>query len=153
MKFLFSCWNNISWVHYAHSWYIFQHAKKNFVSLSGRVISSIYAFIHVHKVFITRSLYTIVSPTCVLIKMVKYLCFKHKKDNKCGKMVREMDCIVLRDWISRRITESQSRHINWFGMYAVNINKIGTMYQLPVFVTETWFYTLFMTQFGRLLRL
>ena len=49
-----------------------------------------------------------------------------KKDNKCGKIVREMDWILLRDWINRRITESQSRHINWFGMYAVNNNNIGT---------------------------
>ena len=37
-----------------------------------------------------------------------------------------MDCILLRDWINRRITESQSRHINWFGMYAINNNNIGT---------------------------
>ena len=39
-------------------------------------------------------------------------------------MAREMDCILLRDWINRRITESQSRHINWFGMYTVNNNNI-----------------------------
>ena len=58
--------------------------------------------------------------------MVKYLFFKQKKDNKYGKIVREMDCILLRDWINRRTTELQSRHINWFGMYAVNNNKIGT---------------------------
>ena len=57
--------------------------------------------------------------------MVKYLFFKQKKDNKYGKIVREMDCILLRDWINRKTTESQSRHINWFGMYAVN-NKVGT---------------------------
>ena len=37
-----------------------------------------------------------------------------------------MGCILLRDWINRRITESQSRHINWFGMYAINNNNIGT---------------------------
>ena len=41
-------------------------------------------------------------------------------------MAREMDCILLRDWINRRITESQSRHINWFGMYAVNNNNNNT---------------------------
>ena len=56
--------------------------------------------------------------------MVKYLFFKQKKDNNYGKMVREMDCIPLRNWIK---TESQSRLIcNWFGMYAVNNNNIGT---------------------------
>ena len=58
--------------------------------------------------------------------MVKYLFFMQKKDNKYGKMVREMDCIHLRGWINRRTTEAQSRHINWFGMYTVNNNKIGT---------------------------
>ena len=49
-----------------------------------------------------------------------------KKDNKYGKMVREMACIHLRGWINRRTTEAHSRHINWFGMYAVNNNNIGT---------------------------
>ena len=58
--------------------------------------------------------------------MVKYLFFKQKKDNSFGKMVSEMDCIPLRNWINRRITESQSWHINWFGMYAVNNNNTGT---------------------------
>ena len=47
-----------------------------------------------------------VSAVCVPIKMVKYLFFKQKKDNSYGKMVREMDCIPLRNWINRRITES-----------------------------------------------
>ena len=46
-------------------------------------------------------------------------------------MAREMDCILLRDWINRRITESQSRHINWFGMYAINNNNIGTCTSYP----------------------
>ena len=46
-------------------------------------------------------------------------------------MAREMDCILLRDWINRRITESQSRHINWFGMYTVNNNNIGTSTSYP----------------------
>ena len=58
--------------------------------------------------------------------MNKYLFFVQKKDNKYGKMVREMDCIRLRGWINRRTTEAQSRHINWFGMYTVNNNNIGT---------------------------
>ena len=58
--------------------------------------------------------------------MVKYLFFMQKKDDKYGKMVREMDCIHLRGWINRRTTEAQSRNINWFGMYAVNNDKIGT---------------------------
>ena len=77
--------------------------------------------------------------------MVNYLFFKQKKDNSYGKMVGKMDCIPLRNWINRRMTESQSRHINWFGMYAVNNNNIGTCtsYQLPIFVTEIWFYTLY----------
>ena len=78
--------------------------------------------------FLTISYYScILLPVCALIKMVKYLFFMQKKDNKYnGKMVREMDCIQLRGWINRRTTESQSRHINWFGMYAVNNNNIGT---------------------------
>ena len=41
-KFLFSCWKNISLVRCAHSWNIFQHSKRNFVSPRGHVISSIY---------------------------------------------------------------------------------------------------------------
>ena len=79
--------------------------------------------------FLTRSyLYSwiLLLPVCALIKMVKYLFFMQKKENKYGKMVREMDCIHLRCWINRRTTEAQSRHINWFGMYTVNNNKIGT---------------------------
>ena len=64
-------------------------------------------------------------------------------------MAREMDCILLRDWINRRITEAQSRHINWFGMYAVNNNKIGTCTSYPSLLQRLGF-TLFMTQFGRL---
>ena len=56
---------------------------------------------------VTRSYYScILSPVCALIKMVKYLFFVQKKDNKYGKMVREMDCILFRDWINRTITES-----------------------------------------------
>ena len=82
--------------------------------------------------------------------MNKYLFFVQKKDNKYGKMVREMDCIHLRGWINRRITESQSRHINWFGMYTVNNNNIGTCTSYPSLLQRLGF-TLFMTQFGRLL--
>ena len=81
--------------------------------------------------------------------MVNYLFFKQKKDNSYGKMVREMDCILLRDWINRRITESQSRLINWFGKYPVNNNKIGTCTSYPSLLQRLGF-TLFMTQFGRL---
>ena len=77
------------------------------------------------------------------MKMVKFLFFKQKKDNKYGKMVSEMDCILLRDWINRRITESQSRHINWFGMYAVNNNNIGTCTSYPSFLQRLGF-TLFL---------
>ena len=76
--------------------------------------------------------------------MNKYLFFVQKKDNKYGKMVREMGCIHLSGWINRRITESQSRNINWFGMYTVNNNKIGTCTSYLVsFVTETLFYTFY----------
>ena len=39
-KFLFSCWWNISLIRCTHSWNIFQHSKRNFVSLCGHVISS-----------------------------------------------------------------------------------------------------------------
>ena len=60
-----------------------------------------------------------------------------------------MDCILLRDWINRMITESQSRHINWFGMYAANNNNIGTCTSYPSLLQRLGF-TLFMTQFGRL---
>ena len=81
--------------------------------------------------------------------MVNYLFFKQKKDNSYGKMVGEMDCIPLRNWINRRITESQSRHINWFGMNAVNNNHIGTSTSYPSLLQRLGF-TLFMTQFGRL---
>ena len=65
-------------------------------------------------------------------------------------MVREMDCILLRGWINRRITESQSRNINWFGMYAVNNNNIGTCTSY-LSLSQRLGFTLFMTQFGRLL--
>ena len=84
------------------------------------------------------------------MKLVKFLFFKQKKDNNYGKMAREMDCILLRDWINRRITESPSRHISWFGMYAGNNNNIGpcTSY-LSLFIQRLCF-TLFMTQFRRL---
>ena len=41
-KFLFSCWKNISLVHCAHWRNIFRHSKRNFVSLRGHVISSIF---------------------------------------------------------------------------------------------------------------
>ena len=41
-KFLFECWKNISLVRCAHSWNIFQHSKRNFASLRGHIISSIY---------------------------------------------------------------------------------------------------------------
>ena len=83
--------------------------------------------------------------------MNKYLFFVQKKDNKYGKMVREMDCIHLRGWINRRTTEAQSRHINWFGMYTVNNNnKIGTCTSYPSLLQRLGF-TLFMTQLGRLL--
>ena len=51
-----------------------------------------------------------------------------------------MDCILLRDWINRRITESQSRHINWFGMYTVN--NIGTCTSYPSLLQRLGF-TLF----------
>ena len=81
--------------------------------------------------------------------MVNYLFFKQKKDSNYGKMVSEMDCIPLRNWINRRMTESQSRHINWFGMYTVNNNKIGTCTSYPSLLQRLGF-TLFMTQFGRL---
>ena len=74
--------------------------------------------------------------------MVKYLFFKQKKDNSFGKMVSEMDCIPLRNWINRRITESQSRRINWFGMYAVNNNNIGTCTSYPSLLQRLGF-TLF----------
>ena len=68
--------------------------------------------------------------------MVNYLFFKQKKDNSYGKMVSEMDCIPLRNWINRRTTETQSRHINWFGMYAVNNNHIGTCRVLNRFLSR-----------------
>ena len=41
-KFLFSYWKNISLICCAYSWNIFQHWKRNFISLHGNVISSIY---------------------------------------------------------------------------------------------------------------
>ena len=41
-KFLFSCWKNISLIPCTHSWNIFQHSRRNLVSLLGHVISSIY---------------------------------------------------------------------------------------------------------------
>ena len=82
--------------------------------------------------------------------MVKYLLFKEKKDSNYGKMVGEMDCIPLRNWINRRMLESQSRNINWFGMYAVNNNHIETCTSyLSLFIQRLGF-TLFMTQFSRL---
>ena len=81
--------------------------------------------------------------------MVKYLFFKEEKDSNYGKMVSEMDCIPLRNWINRRMTEAQSRHINWFGMYTVNNNHIGTSTSYPSLLQRLGF-TLFMTQFGRL---
>ena len=81
--------------------------------------------------------------------MVNYLFFKQKKDSNYGKMVSEMDCIPLRNWINRRMTESQSRHINWFGMYAVNNNNIGTCTSCPSLL-QRFGFTLCMTQFGRL---
>ena len=59
-----------------------------------------------------------------------------------AKMAREMDCIHLRDWINRRITESQSRHINWFGKYPVNNNNIGTCTSYPSLLQRLGF-TLF----------
>ena len=37
----FSCWKNVSLIRCAHSWNIFQHSKRNFVSLRCHVISSI----------------------------------------------------------------------------------------------------------------
>ena len=74
--------------------------------------------------------------------MVKYLFFKEEKDSNYGKMVSEMDCIPLRNWINRRITESQSRHINWFGMNAVNNNNIGTCTSYPSLLQRLGF-TLF----------
>ena len=74
--------------------------------------------------------------------MVKFLFFKQKKDNNYGKMVREMDCIHLRGWINRRTTESQSRHINWFGMYTVNNNNTGTCTSYPSLLQRLGF-TLF----------
>ena len=65
-------------------------------------------------------------------------------------MVREMDCGPLRDWINKRITESQSTHINRFGMYAVNNNNIETCTSYSSLLQRLGF-TLFMTHFGRLL--
>ena len=60
-------------------------------------------------------------------------------------MVREMDCIPLRNWIK---TESQSRPFicSWFGMYAVNNNNIHFLVHVLVThlnVTETWFFTFY----------
>ena len=43
------CLKNISLVHCAHSWNIFQHLKRNFVSPHGHVISSIYVIITFHS--------------------------------------------------------------------------------------------------------
>ena len=37
-----SCWKNISLVRCAHSWNIFQHSKRNFLSPRGYVISLLY---------------------------------------------------------------------------------------------------------------
>ena len=37
-----SCWKNISLVRCAHSWNIFQHSKRNFLSPRGHVISFLY---------------------------------------------------------------------------------------------------------------
>ena len=74
--------------------------------------------------------------------MVNYLFFKQKKDHSYGKMVSEMDYIPLRNWINRRITESQSRHINWFGMYTVNNNNTGTCTSYPSLLQRLGF-TLF----------
>ena len=39
---IFSCWKNISLVRCAHSWNIFQHSKRNFLSPRGHVISFLY---------------------------------------------------------------------------------------------------------------
>ena len=85
--------------------------------------------------------------------MVNYLFFKQKKDNNYGKMVSEMDCIPLRNWINRRMTESQSRHFNWFGMYVVNNNNIHLVHVLVTScpsLLQRFGFTLCMTQFGRL---
>ena len=37
-----SCWKNISLVRCAHSWNVFQHSKRNFLSPLGHVISFLY---------------------------------------------------------------------------------------------------------------
>ena len=66
-----------------------------------------------------------------------------------AKWSEKWTAIPWRNWMNRRITESQSRHINWFGMYAVNNNNTGTCTSDPSFLQRLSF-TLFMTQFGRL---
>ena len=43
---------------------------------------------------------------------------------------------------NRRITESQSRHISWFGMYALNNNNTGTCTSYPSLLQRLGF-TLF----------
>ena len=72
----------------------------NILALNGQCFpsrKSYYAFIRVYNVFIWIALsdeifnkkVTLISPVHVLIKMVKYLFFKQKKDNKYGTMVRQ----------------------------------------------------------------
>ena len=79
--------------------------------------------------FLTRSNYDINSLCANKNGLIFF--FQAEKRQQFGKMVREMDCIHLRGWINRRITESQSRHINWFGMYALNNNNTGTCTSYP----------------------
>ena len=85
------------------------------------------------------------------MKMVKFLFFKQKKDNNYGKMTREMECILLRDWINRRITESQSRHKLSAGLVCILSIIIILVH---VLVTHLCYRDLvlhfFMTQFRRL---
>ena len=63
-KFLFSCWKNVSLVRWAHSWNIFQHSKRNFVSPRSHVISSIFVMfghviLYLFKFYVTIKMFMI----------------------------------------------------------------------------------------------
>ena len=64
-----------------------------------------------------------------------------------GQTVREMDCILLRDGINKRITAMQNHSLDiLIGLVWILsriIILVHVLVELPVFVTETWLYTFY----------
>ena len=116
-KFLFSCRKNISLVCCAHSWNIFQHSKRNFVSLCGHVISSIYYSL---RYFLLSDFFF-------------FTCFYRLRKQTRGKFIEfDLSFVVS---VFTDITERVKMNMQW----CPSCFSGQDLQQLPTGCTETFF--------------